>query len=216
MREQLLQGATRSALAQHAEDRVVTGHRAGDSRQSRLVNAPGDEVRRSRGGLDHREVLHDLDGKDELAHERGGAAITPAGPDQTQLLDVSRDRRLGCTHPAAGERRRDVLLRVRRAAIHHLEDGVVALAFGRRHGIALRIIECARSISALPMISGGTRRIEFSSTALTIRPASSHDCSNAFPRGPPTSNASLKPSPRTSLAPRSRSASWRTPPISAA
>src|ERR1700682_3995756 len=217
MREQLLQRATRSALAQHDEDRVVTGHRAGDPRQAGLVDPPRDQVCGSWRCLDHGQVFDELDREHELTHQRSGVAITAAGPDQPELLDVSRDRRLRCSHPAARERCGDVLLRVRGAAIDHVEDCVVALALGWCHlASAWCIVACALSISALPMISGGTRRMELSSTALTISPASRHSCWTAFARGSANSKAGINPRPRTSLAPISSSASWRTPPISAA
>src|SRR5450631_1505692 len=218
MSQQLLERSTRAWLTQHRDDRVVAGHRAGDPGQAGLVDPSGDEVRGSGRCLDHCHGLDELDRQHELTHQRHGAAVTLARADQSELLDVPGDRRLGRSQPTARERLRNVLLRVRGTAIHHVEDGVMALALGRRQldidlrpaVIASRIVEWARSIWAWSIISGGTSRTEWSSTALTIKPASRHDCCKALARGSANSNACISPRPRTSFAPRSSSDSWRT------
>src|SRR5216684_3993927 len=217
MQKQVLQCATGAGLPQHGDDRVVAGHGAGDAGECGLVDTPRHEVGGSGRGPDHRHRLDELDRQHELADECYGAAVTLSRADQPELLYVSGDGRLGGAHSAARERLSDVLLCVGRAAVHQVENRVVAPGFGRGHdAAAFRIVECARSIWPLSMISGGTRRTVLSSTALTITPASRHACWKAFASGCSNSNACMSPRPRTSLAPRSSSASWRTSPISAA
>src|SRR5207253_738838 len=116
-----------------------------------------------------------LDREDELADQAGRAPVAAARPDQPELLDVARYGGLRCAHAAASERRRDLVLRVDRTPVDQLEDRAVALGLGGRHPATFCITACALSISSAVMISGGTSRTERSSTASTMRPASSHD-----------------------------------------
>src|SRR6266571_1183411 len=125
-------------------------------------------------------------------------------------MDVARYGRLGGLEPAPGERGGDVLLSVSGAAIHELEDGLVALVLARlrlpAHAVAPfmadSIAAWARSISSAVMISGGTKRTVWSSTALTTRPASRQACWNGFAFGSSNCTARIRPSPRDSWAPR--------------
>src|ERR1700730_17531404 len=47
MREELFERLAGAALAQHSDDRVVTGHRAGDAGQGGFVDSAGDQVGRA-------------------------------------------------------------------------------------------------------------------------------------------------------------------------
>src|SRR5258706_970400 len=217
MQQQVLQGATGARLAQHGDDRVVAGHGACDARQGGFVDPACHEVGGPRRGPDHRHRLDQLDRQHQLPHQGYRAAVALARADQPELLYISRDRRLGGSHVGAREGLRGVLLGMVRAAVDEIEDRCVAPRLGRRHvPLAFRIVEWARSIWALSMISGGTSRTVWSSTALTMTPASRHACWTALARGSSNSNACINPSPRTSLAPRSSRDSCMTSPISAA
>src|SRR5207245_9085361 len=147
---------------------------AGDPGQCSLVDATGDEVGGAGRRPDHGHRLNHLDGKDELADQAGRAAVAGARANQAELLDVACDCRLRRAHAAPRESLGDFMLRVHRTSVDEVEDRAVALGFGRGHPATLAIKACARSISWPVMISGGTRRIEWSSTALTISPASRH------------------------------------------
>src|SRR5665811_2136915 len=172
MSQEVFERLARPPLAQHGDDRVVARHGAGDARERSLVDAPRDKVRGARRGPDHGHGLDKLNRQHELANQGSGAPVTADGTDKAELLDVARDRRLRGPQATAGKRLGQLLLGVYSASIDQREDRLVALSFGGGHPRTLCIVAWARSISAAVMISGGTRRIEFSSTALMMRPAS--------------------------------------------
>src|SRR5581483_11849673 len=213
MREQGAERATGLRFAQHRDDRVVAGDGARDPGKRRLVDPPRDEVRGAGRGADHGQRAHHLDRQHELAHERGRAAVAVAGTHQAELVDVARDRRLRRRHALACQRRRDVVLGLRRAPTHEVEDRLLPLVL--LHFAASRSTACARSISRAVMMSGGTSRIVWSSTAFTTTPASRHACCSAFARGASNSTACISPSPRTSMPPRPSRTPCNISPISA-
>src|SRR5579859_306682 len=220
MAEKVSQSATGLALAQHGDDRVVARHRARDARKGGLVDAASHHVRGPGRGSDHRHGLDQLDRQDQLPNQPRVAAVALARPDQSELMDVSRDRGLGDAQAAPRQGGGDVLLRVSHATADEIQDRLLALVLGANRGPAHRTASLrmawARSISAAVMISGGTNRTVWSSTALTTRPASRHACWSGLARGSANSMACIRPLPRTSLAPRVCKAAWRISPISAA
>jgi len=102
--------------------------------------------------------------------------IAGARADEAKLLDVARDGRLRCLKPAPRQRFGDLLLRMDRAAVDDVEDRAVPGAFGRGHFAISSMVFCARSIWSGVMMSGGTKRIVLSSTALTTSLASRQAC----------------------------------------
>src|SRR5579859_788333 len=136
MGEKGSQRTTGVALAQHGDDRVVARDRPGDARQRCLVNTSGDEVGRAGWSPNDRQRAYHLDRQDELANQGGGAAIALTGADQSELVNVARDRRLSYPKPALRERCGDVVLSVRAAAADEVEDRLLALVFARNRGPA--------------------------------------------------------------------------------
>src|SRR2546423_1288483 len=201
MREKLFERSAGAALAQHRDDRVVARDSAGDTRKRCLVDAPRHHVGGPRRRLDHGDRLDELHRKDKIAHQGSGAPIAAARPHQAELLDVARDRGLRRLHAPPRQCRRDLLLGVHAAVVDQRQDRAVTLGLCCRHPATFFIVSCARSICAAVMISGGTTRTEWSSTALTMRPDSRHASWNAFAFGSSNSNACIRPSPRTSFAP---------------
>jgi len=122
-----------SPLPQHGDDRVVACHCACDARQRCLVDAPCDKVRGAGRSPDHCHRLDELDRQDQLADQGRGAPVAADRPDQAQLLDVARDRRLGGPQPTARQRFGQLLLGMRAAAVHEREDRPMALSLGRGH-----------------------------------------------------------------------------------
>ena len=174
MGQEVFERFARPPLAQHRNDRVVAGDGAGDAGQRSLVDAPRDEVSGARRSPDHGHRLDELDRQHQLADEGRRAAVAAHRTDEAELLNVTRDGRLRRPQATSRERLSQLLLGVDPAAVHERKDRLVALSLGRGHPTSstLCMIPCARSISSAVMISGGTRRIEFSSTALMISPAS--------------------------------------------
>src|SRR5712691_8741730 len=234
MGQELFELAAGAALAEHGDDRVVARDRARDSGKPGLVDAPGDHVRGPRRRLDHGHRLDQPDRQHELADQRRRAAVAAARADQAELVDIARDGGLGRTHAAPGERGRDLLLGVHRPAVHEVADRALppglsspriprlrlefagAPGIGRGHPAALRMRACALSICCAVMMSGGTSRTVWSSTALTIRPDSRHAFWNGFAFASSNSKACIRPRPRVCFAPRSWIDACSSSPISAA
>src|SRR5713101_1739138 len=214
--QKLFERSRGAPLAEDGDDRVVARHRAGEARQSGLVNAAGHQVGGARWGLDHRHRRNQLDGENELANQGRGDAVAGAGPDQSELLDVTRDRGLRRAQPAPRQPFGDLLLRVHRASVDEGEDGSVPFFLGGCHFRTSCIVRWARSMCSAVTIRGGTKRIEWSSTALTTSRASRQACWNALARGSANSTACMRPRPRTSLPPRVWIAAFSISPISAA
>src|ERR1700680_1832871 len=216
MGEEVLQRPACPSPPQHGDDRVVTGHRANDPGQRGLIDAASDQVRGARRSPDHRHRVDKLDGQDQLPDQRSRASVAADRTDQPQLLDVTRDGGLGGAKTAPRKRLGELLLRVHPTAVDEREDRLVPLTLGRGHLRTCSIVDCARSTSAAVMISGGTKRIELSSTAFTMSPASRQDCWNTLARGSANSNACIRPMPRTSFTSSSSRAACSRSPISEA
>src|SRR5439155_5266746 len=185
------------------DDGVVPGHRAGDPLQAGLVDGPRHHVRRPRGGADDDQELDLGHREHELSRDRDGLAdpVARAGPYQTEVLDVERDRRLGLGIPALRERQRQLLLGLDRPVPDQLEDGALAAFLHVR--CARLMAATARSISSALITSGGTRPTVRSSVALTITPSSKHLNCSPLATGSRNTTARISPRPRTSSTPSS-------------
>src|SRR5205823_1808472 len=122
-------------------------------------------------------------------------------PHQAQLLDVPGDSRLGRRIAPLDQGLGELLLGLHGALPDQLEDGPLAALLHARW--ARFMAATARSISSAVITRGGTRRIVWSSVALTITPSSRHRDWSSLATGSVNTTACIRPRPRTSWTPSS-------------
>src|SRR5438105_473987 len=136
------------------DDGVVARQGAHHAGQLAFVDGARNEVGAARVGVDHGQELDGLDPSHVLSEDH--RAVAALGADQTQLLDVTRHRRLGGLQALARERVSQLLLGVDRPRPDQVQDRDLPLLL---QGSAFFNSSAAWSTSFAERMSGGSTRM---------------------------------------------------------